>query len=222
MKLKLWILSGISGLLVACQTPLSSVPPQANSPLATSLRQMSQSTDSMPVSGRIRPSLDEELQQLSQIVRRKTFAALDHDRDQRLSREEFGPPGLEDYDQRFQSIDRNQDYFLDLDEVLKGPALNYTMDVSSMKKFLEQASVQFGDSFDQNKDHKLTLTEIEEIAQQQGVSPVLQAFLVAEFHYRDLNQDQVLEGQEANLLYFMFYYKLNMPDTLLPSEQYRA
>ena len=32
-------------------------------------------------------------------------------------------------------------------------------------------------------------------------------------------QDQVLEGQEADLFSFMFYYKYGMPDVTLPSEK---
>lgn len=164
-----------------------------------------------------RPSLDQELNQLSKIVRQKIFSDRDLNRDQKLTREEFGPPGLDDYDQIFLSIDSNRDQALDLSEVMNGPALHYTADVASMKQFLSGAVMKFG--FDQNQDQKISQEEMYFIANNPDLTLNLRNFLVSEFRYRDINQDQVLEGQEANLFCFMYYYKSGLPDVAFPSEQ---
>ena len=202
-------------LIVACQTAptLTSLPPVMRG------NQMSQFSQPQQPQISERPNLNQELNQLSVIVRQKIFSDRDLNRDQVLTRDEFGPPGLDDYEQIFQSIDANRDQTLALSEVMNGPALHYMADVAVMKQFLQRNVDVFKDSFDRNQDQIISEGEMYESVNNPNMNPTLRNFLVSEFRYRDLNQDQVLEGQEADLFSFMFYYKYGMPDVTLPSEK---
>ncbi len=227
MRLKsLYLMAISSSILMACQVSQPGLVAPASR--GQGGRQTAQSAPPAITSSGVNRSLarksltlDEELNLLSQIVRKDVFVFRDLNHDQFLSREEFGPPlsaGADDYETLFQQIDLNRDRRLSLQEALTGPPLHYTADIDSMKNFMEYYAKQ-GLPFDLNKDQKITRSEMETIANRPAKDTILQAFAVAEFQRRDLNQDQVLDLNEGKVFSMMFYYKNGMKDTLLPSEQ---
>ncbi len=221
MKFRALYLLAISSSLMACQAaPVGLAPGQGIRQTALSAPLATSSGVNQNLAGKSL-TLDEELNLLSQIVRKGVFASRDLNHDQFLSREEFGPPlsaGADDYETLFQQIDLNRDRRLSLQEALTGPPLHYTADIDSMKKFMEYEAAQ-GFGFDLNKDHKISRAEMESIANNPAMDPILKAFAMAEFQRRDLNRDQVLDLNEGKIFSMMFYYKNGMKDTLLPSEQ---
>ncbi len=226
MKFKVFFLLALSSsALTACQAA-----PMVSMPLGRPVRQTAQSAQpAVPNSAtnqnsaRKPLSLDDELNLLSQVVRKSIFADRDLNHDQVLTREEFGPPlsaGGDEYEALFQQIDQNRDRRLSLQETLTGPPIHYTASIDSMKNFMEYLAEKgslFG--FDLNKDHKISRSEMETIANKPAMDPILKAFAIAEFPRRDLNQDQVLDLNEGKIFSMMFYYKNGMKDTQLPSEQ---
>ncbi len=211
-----------SSILMACQVPAGLAP--------ASLGQESQQTaQSVPLASSVESqnlagkslTLDEELNLLSQIVRKYIFAERDLNQDQVLTRTEFAPPGPGHDDELFQAFDQNQDQLLNLQEILTGPPIHYAADIDTMKWFIESnlspQNALFG--FDQNKDNQVSRPEMESVANRPSTGPKLKDFVMAEFQRRDLNQDQVLDLNETKLFGLMFCYKYGMKDTLLPSEQ---